>query len=276
MKQKNIASLLLFAAVCLLCGCSDDKDSPKPKYSSLVTEFFEAYGVRSLPIECDMDLPVEQREVLVPIEGVESYEATDYNSDISGGAPRVKVNVGKSHTYTNTPHFFNKMLESYGDTDFHGKDTDLSTYRPHPYAITSIDMRLIDEFRYLPLIIVGGEERTPDYSSKFRMGENCNSLFKIRYRTYYDYIRNGYSWAGLEFQSPWKEMDLTEFNRRGGDKLIDMSRFYLIVKEAPQYSFSMLGYAWPLSMNITFENGKTNKRCRELKMEMKVYASMFK
>lgn len=279
--KKTLASVMLLMAAAMLSCCSDDdNNSPQPepiqKYQSLVTEFHEAYGFRSLDTECDMEVPAAQRKVMVSVEGVIAYEATDFNANLDGKAPKVKVNSGKSITFNNNPHNFNKLLEKYGDTQYKGNDEDISTYRPHPYAITGITMRMTDEFRSSPMIIYNHEERTPDYSSKYRMGHDCTSLFKIRYRTYADYISNGYSWEGLKSNSPWKEMELTEFNRLGGDKLIDMTRFYLIVKEVPDWDFSALGFAWPMVMTVNFENGKTNVHNRELKMEMMVVHSMFK
>lgn len=279
--KKTLASVMLLMAAAMLSCCSDDdNNSPQPepiqKYQSLVTEFHEAYGFRSLDTECDMEVPAAQRKVMVPVEGVIAYEATDFNANLDGIAPKVKVNSGKSITFNNNPHNFNKLLEKYGDTQSEGNDEDISTYRPHPYAITGITMRMTDEFRSSPMIIYNHEERTPDYSSKYRMGHDCTGLFKIRYRTYADYISNGYSWEGLKSNSPWKEMELTEFNRLGGDKLIDMTRFYLIVKEVPDWDFSALGFAWPMVMTVNFENGKTNVHNRELKMEMMVVHSMFK
>lgn len=279
--KKTLASVMLLMAAAMLSCCSDDdNNSPQPepiqKYQSLVTEFHEAYGFRSLDTECDMEVPAAQRKVMVPVEGVIAYEATDFNANLDGKAPKVKVNSGKSITFNNNPHNFNKLLEKYGDTQYEGNDEDISTYRPHPYAITGITMRMTDEFSSSPTIIYNHEERTPDYSSKYRMGHDCTSLFKIRYRTYADYISNGYSWEGLKSNSPWKEMELTEFNRLGGDKLIDMTRFYLIVKEVPDWDFSALGFAWPMVMTVNFENGKTNVHNRELKMEMMVVHSMFK
>lgn len=279
--KKTLASVMLLMAAAMLSCCSDDdNNSPQPepiqKYQSLVTEFHEAYGFRSLDTECDMEVPAAQRKVMVPVEGVIAYEATDFNANLDGKAPKVKVNSGKSITFNNNPHNFNKLLEKYGDTQYEGNDEDISTYRPHPYAITGITMRMTDEFSSSPMIIYNHEERTPDYSSKYRMGHDCTSLFKIRYRTYADYISNGYSWEGLKSNSPWKEMELTEFNRLGGDKLIDMTRFYLIVKETPDWDFSALGFAWPMVMTVNFENGKTNVHNRDLKMEMMVVHSMFK
>lgn len=279
--KKTLASVMLLMAAAMLSCCSDDdNNSPQPepiqKYQSLVTEFHEAYGFRSLDTECDMEVPAAQRKVMVPVEGVITYEATDFNANLDGIAPKVKVNSGKSITFNNNPHNFNKLLEKYGDTQYNGNDEDLSTYRPHPYAITGITMRMTDEFKSSPSIIYNNEERTPDYSSKYRMGHDCTSLFRIRYRTYAGYISNGYSWEGLTSNSPWKEMELTEFNRLGGDKLIDMTRFYLIVKEVPDWDFSALGLAWPMVMTVNFENGKTNVHNRELKMEMMVVHSMFK
>lgn len=279
--KKTLASVMLLMAAAMLSCCSDDdNNSPQPepiqKYQSLVTEFHEAYGFRSLDTECDMEVQAAQRKVMVPVEGVIAYEATDFNANLDGIAPKVKVNSGKSITFNNNPHNFNKLLEKYGDTQYKENDEDISTYRPHPHAITGITMRMTDEFRSSPMIIYNHEERTPDYSSKYRMGHDCTSLFKIRYRTYADYISNGYSWEGLKSNSPWKEMELTEFNRLGGDKLIDMTRFYLIVKEVPDWDFSALGFAWPMVMTVNFENGKTNVHNRELKMEMMVVHSMFK
>ncbi len=55
-------------------------------------------------------------------------------------------------------------------------------------------------------------------------------------------------------------MDLEEFNRRGGDKLIDMTRFYLFPKERPANG----NIFWHFAMTVTFENGRTNVRNRYL------------
>ena len=93
---------------------------------------------------------------------------------------------------------------------------------------------------------------------------------RIRYRSYYDYIKNGYSWKGLNQDSPWYEMDLDEFNARGGAKLIDMTKFYLIAKERP--TNPMYNSPWKMGTyrvfktDIYFDNGKKNRTTKEMKI----------
>lgn len=269
--------MLLMAAAMLSCCSDDDNNTPQPdsvkEYPSLMSNFLETYGFRSLSTECDMSIPAAERKVMVPVEGVMQYNAANYNGPLNERGDYVLVNVGKSYTFKNNPHNFNRLLEKFGDTNCTKLPEDISIYQPHPYAITGIDMQLVEDYSDMNHMLLNG---LPDYNSKYPVGGDCTSLFKIRYRTYYDYIKNGYSWEGLESNSPWKEMDLTEFNRRGGDKLIDMSCFYLIVKEAPQRDILGLGMSWTMVMKVSFENGKTNQRNRNLKMEMRVDPDMFK
>lgn len=259
MKNKTIASILLLGAIALFSSCSDDNapppQSPVKQYPSLVTNFLETYGFRTFDSETNLNQDKEHREK-VPVEGVESYEIVSDIGAAQGKGPAVTVNVGKPYTHRNNPHGFNSLLEKYGDTDYRGIVPDTSTYRPHPVAITGIHFTLTTSFEhtfrpFLP---------PRDYNKKYTYGSDCTSLFIIRYRTYYDYIRNGYSWEGLGTDSPWKEMDLEEFNRRGGDKLIDMTRFYLFPKEPPANG----NIYWHFAMTVTFENGRTNVRNRYL------------
>lgn len=55
MKNKTIASILLLGAIALFSSCSDDNDtppqSPVKQYPSLVTNFLETYGFRTLDSE---------------------------------------------------------------------------------------------------------------------------------------------------------------------------------------------------------------------------------
>lgn len=265
MKNKTIASILLLGAIALFSSCSDDNDtppqSPVKQYPSLVTNFLETYGFRTLDSETSRNWDKEHR-VKVHVEGVESYEIVSDIGAAQGKGPAVTVNVGKPYTHRNNPHGFNSLLEKYGDTDYRGIVPDTSTYRPHPVAITGIHFTLTTSFEHTfrPF------QPSRDYNEKYTYGSDCTSLFRIRYRTYYDYIRNGYSWEGLGTDSPWKEMDLEEFNRRGGDKLIDMTRFYLFPKEPPaHWSFN-----WYFAITVTFENGRTNIRNRYLDCGMRI------
>lgn len=266
MKNKIIASLLLLGAIALFSSCSDDNDTlpqnPVKKYPSLVTNFFETYGFRTLDSETSRNWDWAHR-VKVPVEGVESYEIASDIGQAQGKGPAVTVNISKTHTLRNNPHGFNSLLEKYGDTGYQGIVPDTFTYRPHPVAITGIHFTLTTLFQHT---LITGSSPTRDYSKKYPYGSDCTSLFRIRYRTYYDYIRNGYSWEGLGTDSPWKEMDLEEFNRRGGDKLIDMTRFYLFPKEPPAH----WDFNWYFAITVTFENGKTNIRNRYLNCEMHI------
>lgn len=147
-------------------------------------------------------------------------------------------------------------------------------YAPHPEGIRKITMRI--KLNANPGDGVNMDPYdTPfankDYNERYRLGEDCTSLFRIRYRTCYDYIRNGYSWTGLAHDDG-KEMDLDEFNSRGGDRLIDMSAFYLIAKEPPA-----TGPDNPLfsdayeprryyDFNMKFENGQRNRTTKGLRI----------
>ena len=275
MKNKILAAMMLLAATAMLCCCSDDKDNPQPlskeEYPSMVTEFLETYGFRSLPTINENGKETWDAMIL-PIEGVETYKVF-YNKTIDGMNIVATIHEGKAYNFKNNPRHFNKLLEKYVDTHYDGSKENISIdklpYRPHPYGITRIDMRLEDKFTSRPTPITKNPSITwmPDYNKNYPCGSKCNSLFRIRYRTFYDYIRNGYTWEGLDHKSQWKEMELTDFNSRGGDKLIDMSRFYLIVKERPDSDYS---HPWPLAMTVTFDNGKTNKRNSDLRMQMEI------
>lgn len=278
MKEKIFSALMLLASTIMLCCCSDDNDSQpvyEQKYPSLVTEFLETYGFRTLET-IDENGNNSVKGTIVPVEGVLSYKI--YYNKKDGVNLLETIREGKAYNVKNNSRHFNKLLEKYGDTHFDESNRsnfiDSLPYRPHPYAITRIDMQLEDKFTSKPTDISPylppHETWMPDYNDNYPCGSKCNSLFKIRYRTYYDYIKNGYTWEGSSAKSQWKDMELTEFNQRGGDKLIDMSRIFLIVKERPNI---YPGQQWPLAMTITFENGKTNKRNSDLRVGMRIYPS---
>lgn len=269
MKRNIIGYLLLLIAAVSLNSCSDDnEDTPEQKkqYSSLVSEFLETYNFKSTET-LNEDLKVDLYGNVIQIVGVQSYEAIDYNANVMGTGPKVKVTVGKTYNQENNRHNFNRLLEKYGDTHCESQvfDGTQYPYRPHPYGITSISFTLEDKYTSEPPLITYNpkDPRMPPYNKNYPLNSDCSSLFKIRYRTYYDYIKNGYSWEGLGTTSPWKEMELTEFNRRGGDNLIDMSCIYLIVKERPSYYYLQ---PWHLGMIMIFDNGKTNIRNSDLKI----------
>ena len=76
MKEKIFSALMLLASTIMLCCCSDDNDSQpvyEQKYPSLVTEFLETYGFRTLET-IDENGNNSVKGTIVPVEGVLSYK----------------------------------------------------------------------------------------------------------------------------------------------------------------------------------------------------------
>ncbi len=256
---------ILFAL--LFTGCSDDEPTPV-KGNSLISGFREIYGFQAEKVGSES---YEAKNLIIPVSGVSSYRDGVYDYTISASLyPRLPLPEGILYTAENNPAWYNLHIKRYGDDSYSGKPLK-DVYEPHPYGIVKIDMTVVYDVIGDNEFITGRQFKTnADYNGHYKEGDNCNSLFRIRYRSYYDYIKNGYSWKGLNQDSPWYEMDLDEFNARGGAKLIDMTKFYLIAKERP--TNPMYNSPWKMGTyrvfktDIYFDNGKKNRTTKEMKI----------
>lgn len=197
--------------------------------------------------------------MIIPIEGVVSRAVLDHNADAYPDLNNpYYLQEGLIYTPKHNPGRFAYWVQQYGDTCYNNAhQNEMDGYEPNPHGITAIRVKI-------PVLYNPGEPWDPSssalynakYNENYYPDQDCTSLFKIRYRTYYPYIKNRYSWAGLKQQAPWVEMDLTEFNAQGGTKLMDMSEFYLIAKEKP--SIQRTDVVRYFHMDVTFDNGKKN------------------
>ena len=118
MKEKIFSALMLLASTIMLCCCSDDNDSQpvyEQKYPSLVTEFLETYGFRTLET-IDESGNYSVKGTIVPVEGVLSYKI--YYNKKDGVNLLETIREGKAYNVNNNSRHFNKLLEKYGDTHF--------------------------------------------------------------------------------------------------------------------------------------------------------------
>lgn len=250
-------------------GCSSENDEPsagKETSASLIPAFRETYGFRAI------DQPGKQLGIdslIIPVQGVLTNQFYDYNDQAYPDWDNmITVREGVDYTPQHNPVWYAYWIKEYSDTGYN-KPTPLSKdYLPHPYGITEIKMAVARSFSPgEPLSPYYQKFSTNDYNENYRMEmgrtTDCTSLFRIRYRSYYDFIGNGYSWKGLEQQGPWVEMDLTEFNERGGAQLMDMNMFYLIAKEEP---FNKLRGYRLFQMDVQFANGKRNHNVEGLEI----------
>ena len=264
--MKNLRYILLPLATIftiLFTCCSDDEPTPS-KSNSLITCFRETYGFQAEKIGPES---YETKNLMIPVRGVRYYKDGVYDLTISASLhPQLPLPEGMQFSADRNPAWYDLHIKRYGDDNYSGKPLK-DIYEPHPYGIVKIDMTVVyDVIGDDMYIIRPPYNKTSDYNYHYKTGDNCNSLFRIRYRSYYDYIKNGYSWQGLNQDSPWYEMDLDEFNARGGAKLIDMTKFYLIAKEAPIHPPYQFDSYRVFKTDIYFDNGKKNRTTKEMKI----------
>lgn len=265
MKKKLIIFIILSVVLSVMNGCGDDNpNSPDVEQQKPVTaltpSFWETYGFRA------KERRVSNLDTLViPVGGVLTYRTTDYVAGVPISNDMVTIREGVEYTPSGNPNWYNLFARKFNDIACPVRDDDMMTYHPHPYAITSITMRLDRDDVNRWIYDQKNDEFTPAYNPNYQVDKDCTSLFKIRYRSYYEYIQNSYSWEGLENDGPWYEMDLVDFNAQGGAKMVDISEFYLIAKEKPLGSIYMVFNKLRFfDMTMTFENGRKNHKNRHL------------
>ena len=116
--------------------------------------------------------------------------------------------IGKALNNHDNRDSFNKFLKELGDTAVGNKlPTEAWNYIPLTKAISRIE-------------IFSDANQEPDIVK----GEECSRYFEISFTSWYDYIKNGYSWDGLGTTSPTKRMSIEEFNNTPEKMLVDACR----------------------------------------------------
>lgn len=247
-----------------LVSCSSDNDTPLPPAyggeNSIMKSFTETYSFGAKEV-WNSDT---SRNLIIPVRGMVERVSVDF-LQIDGESNSYlwyTLRDGVEYSPELNPLWYGKWVKHYGDTTFNRQPVaDLENYSPHPYGIESITLRV-------PQFYNPGELWDPgysvmysgDYNENYKIKKDCTSLFRIRFRSIYPYLANGYSWTGTGQTSPWVEMELTEFNAKGGARLMDMTEFYLIAKEAPSLARDQKKRVRRyFDMEVVFENGQKNK-----------------
>ena len=245
-----------------MASCSSDNDDPVPvvkESKSLIKTFRETYGFSARETWGTR----MSDDLVIPVEGVVRKVALDINSFNYNTLwyDQYYLTEGVVYSPEHNPLWYEHWVNEYGDTTYNRAPMDsLENYAPHPYGVESITLRV-------PELYNVGEDWDPGcsvmysrpYNANYKVGDDCTSLFRIRFRSIYPYLVNGYSWEGTGRTSPWVEMELTDFNAMGGTKLMDMKEFYLIAKEAPSArrddEKKVRRY---FHMDVRFEKGRHN------------------
>lgn len=138
------------------------------------------------------------------------------------------------------------LHQKYNDRNYYGKrDEDMMKYKPFYKGITNLKFS------------------SEEWDSK-GSGELADHI-TIRYKTYKDFIANGYQWpAGVE--GPWREMTLSEFNRNGGDELIDSAVYFYLDNMAQEACFREMDdmYCYYFNLVVTTDDGMTKESTFEM------------
>ena len=235
--MKNLRYILLPLATIftiLFTCCSDDEPTPS-KNNSLITCFRETYGFQAEKIGPES---YETKNLMIPVRGVKYYKDGVYDLTISASLhPQLPLPEGMQFSADRNPAWYDLHIKRYGDDNYSGKPLK-DIYEPHPYGIVKIDMTVVYDVNDM-YIIKPPYNKTSDYNGHYK---------------------------GLNQDSPWYEMDLDEFNARGGAKLIDMTKFYLIAKEAPIHPPYQFDSYRVFKTDIYFDNGKKNRTTKEMKI----------
>ena len=226
--------------VCLSACSSDDDPQPIPEVPrSMITEFVQPTYLSHKMSDFNVHFVVD--EATSKIIG---YKITDYNI----------MPLGNSIDYAGHPETFVNQLMEIGDTCAPDNLPDESwNYRPSIVPIRS-----------LKIIADAYEDNNHLHLQR---GDDCTKYFEISYVSYYDFIKNGYSWAGIENAGPVYKMTLEEFNHYGDKKLVDTNGITLYPAyelQDKQYSF------YPFNIYIEYADGTIHSfRLRPLGVEMR-------
>lgn len=273
MKKTYTAIFLAAALFSGFTSCNDEALQPAADTGrSLIPAFRETYSLTAH----DTWGTTLRDSLIIPVEGVTSRQTVDFNADAVNFNDLISIKEGVQYTPLHNPAWYRYWINEYADTCFDAAaagPVDTKGYAPHPYGITEIKMKIPMQFNPGEFWDMSTSVGYKPYNENYNYDNNsyydefreieCTSLFRIRYRSYHAFICNGYSWEGLEQKGPWIEMELTEFNERGGDRLIDMSSIYLIAKEKPTTMYTY-NKKRQFQMDVKFSNGKTNYQTKGL------------
>ncbi len=189
----------LTAVMAGLVSCSDDDNGGKETLKTYDSMIFQA-------VEPDI-LYYSSEELKYEFIYNDSHDHIDFWR-INGFNLRL---VGNSLSNTNNKESFNEFLKEVGDTAV-GEylPAEAWNYRPLTKPITRIE-------------IFADANQEPDVVK----GEECSRYFEISFTSWYDYIKNGYSWDGLGTTSPTKRMSIEEFNSTPEKMLVDANSLEL-------------------------------------------------
>ena len=222
---------LILQGLCLmmvsLCACSSD-DDPKPipeAPRSMITEFVWPTKLSHRKSDFNVNFVVDEAT-----NKIVDIRITDYNI----------IPLGKNYDYSNYPEFFVEKLRELGDT-------------------CAPDNLPEEAWNYLPSIIPIRSIRI--YADTYdichlhlKIGDECTKYFEISYISYYDFIKNGYSWDGIENPGPVYKMTLEEFNKIGDHKLVDTNGITLY----PAYDLQDADYTqFMYNIDIEYGDGTT-------------------
>lgn len=225
----------VMAFVMLASGCTkEDEPAPAPiagkQYDSLITEFRNPDQLMYVRTDFNVGFL--------------------YNNDSSRieGCRLLDFKVRPLGTIINNEsdsEEFNRLLRSFADTIAPDKlPMEAWDYRPLSKAITKIDI--------VPTLT----DLLPDAA----MGVECNRYFDISYVSWYDFIRNGYSWEGVENPGPVYRVPLTQFNKMPEKHLVDADRlvFHLSPAVADNYTHPrILDDCFEFDVTVHFADGKS-------------------
>lgn len=200
--EKFKTKILLLLALLLqvtMVSCSDDSDEPTPDvtlYPSLIQGFVEP--------------------------GKLYYERTNFNIEyiFSENGDKITGVRLKDFTVFPTGSYINhksnsveyaRLLKEAGDVDAKNIPADAWNYLPLTKPIAKIG------------IAPQGSDQLPDLARNI----DCARYFEISYVSYYDYIKNGYSWEGLTNPGPVYRMSLEQFNKLPEKHLVDANKITL-------------------------------------------------
>lgn len=138
-----------------------------------------------------------------------------------------------------------ELHQKYNDRNFYGqRDADMKSYKPFYKGITNLKLSCKEWDR-------NGDGNLADH-------------IIIRYKTYKEFIANSYKWPEGK-EGPWREMTLSEFNRNGGDELIDCAVYFLPDRTAQDACFQRNDmYSYYFNLDITTDDGETKKATFEI------------
>lgn len=205
MKQLLVLGLGILMA-CLSACSDDDPKEPQNAPRSLITEFVRPGSL--FHEESAFNVQFVLNEETSKIDGV---KVLDF--DIT--AP------GYSIDFSTDPVFFVQQLKEIGYLNApENLPSDCELYRPSIRPIRTISISAKHIFGDNPLQIQDTED--------------CSRFFGVSYVSYYDFIKNGYSWDGIANAGPIYRMALDEFNKAGDKKLVDTNGITLYLPEELQ------------------------------------------